>query len=76
LRLWRWLKQLSNGFRQELFPFQTFEQAAHHIVLEDYIAAVKAAKARRDRLTAQIEAAWCYRFPARVNRELLLRQEA
>jgi transposase len=133
-----------------------FEQAAHHIVLEDYIAAVEAAAARRDRLTAQIvamlpdwtlapvvgalqtmrgmalvnaatliaelgdlsrfanarqlmaylglvpsehssgasvkrggltkagnnaarrlliEAAWCYRFPARVSRELLLRQE-
>jgi transposase len=33
-----------------------FEQAVHHIVLEDYIAAVEAAKARRDRLTAQIEA--------------------
>ena len=133
-----------------------FEQAVHHIVLEDYIAAVEAAAARRDRLTAQIEAmlpdwtlapvvaalqtmrgmalvnaatliaelgdlsrfanprqlmaylglvpcehssgasvrrggltkagnsaarrllieaAWCYRFPARVSRELLLRQE-
>ena len=131
-------------------------QAAHHIVLEDYIAAVEAAEARRDRLTAQIEAmlpewtlapvvaalqtmrgvalitaatliaelgdltrfanprqlmaylglapsehssgasvkrggltkagngaarralieaAWCYRFPARTSRELLLRQE-
>jgi transposase len=33
-----------------------FERAAHHIVLEDYIAAVEAAEARRDRLTAQIEA--------------------
>jgi transposase len=33
-----------------------FDQAAHHIVLEDYIQAVEAAKARRDRLTAQIEA--------------------
>ena len=33
-----------------------FEQAVHHIVLEDYIAAVEAATARRDRLTAQIEA--------------------
>jgi transposase len=33
-----------------------FEQAVHHIVLEDYIQAVEAAKARRDRLTAQIEA--------------------
>jgi len=33
-----------------------FNQAAHHIVLEDYIAAVEAAEARRDRLTAQIEA--------------------
>ena len=33
-----------------------FEQAMHHIVLEDYIAAVEAAEARRDRLTAQIEA--------------------
>jgi transposase len=133
-----------------------FEQAAHHLVLEDYIQAVDAAAARRDRLTAQIaallpdwtlapvvaalqtmrgmalvnaatliaelgdlsrfanprqlmaylglvpsehssgasvrrggltkagnsaarrlliEAAWCYRFPARVSRELLLRQE-
>jgi transposase len=133
-----------------------FEQAVHHIVLEDDIATVEAAKARRDRLTAQIEAmlpdwtlapvvaalqtmrgmalvnaatliaelgdlsrfanprqlmaylglvpsehssgasvrrggltkagnsaarrllieaAWCYRFPARVSRELLLRQE-
>jgi hypothetical protein len=30
-----------------------FEQAVHHIVLEDYIAAVEAAEARRDRLTAQ-----------------------
>jgi transposase len=133
-----------------------FEQSVHHIVLEDYIAAVEAAEARRDRLTAQIaamlpewtlapvvaalqtmrgmalvnaatltaelgdlsrfanprqlmaylglvpsehssganvrrgsltkagnsaarrlliEAAWCYRFPARVSRELRLRQE-
>jgi transposase len=33
-----------------------FDQAVHHIVLEDYIAAVEAAEARRDRLTAQIEA--------------------
>ena len=32
-----------------------FEQAAHHIVLEDYIAAVETAETRRDRLTAQIE---------------------
>jgi transposase len=32
-----------------------FEQAVHHIVLEDYIAAVEAAETRRDRLTAQIE---------------------
>jgi transposase len=134
-----------------------FEHPAHHIVLEDYIAAVEAAEVRRDRLTAQIEAmlpdwslaplvaalqtmrgialvnaasliaelgdlsrfanprqlmaylglvpsehssgvsikrggltkagngaacrllieaAWCYRFPARVSRELRLRQEA
>jgi transposase len=133
-----------------------FEQAAHHLVLEDYIQAIEAAEARRDRLTAQIaarlpewslapvvaalqtmrgmalvnaatliaelgdlsrfanprqlmaylglvpsehssgtsvrrggitkagnsaarrlliEAAWSYRFPARVSRELLLRQE-
>jgi transposase len=133
-----------------------FEQAVHHLVLEDYIQAVETAEARRDRLTAQIEAllpewtlapvvvalqtlrgmalvnaatliaelgdlsrftdprqlmaylglvpsehssgasvkrgsitkagnsaarrllieaAWCYRFPARVSRELLLRQE-
>jgi transposase len=135
----------------------TFEQTAHHLVLEDYIQTVEAAEARRDRLTAQIaamlpdwtlapvvaalqtmrgmalvnaatliaelgdlsrfanprqlmaylglvpsehssgtsikrggltkagnsaarrlliEAAWCYRFPARVSRELLLRQES
>ena len=33
-----------------------FEQAVHHLVLEDYIQAVEAAEARRDRLTAQIEA--------------------
>jgi transposase len=133
-----------------------FGQAVHHIVLEDYIQAVEVAAARRDRLTAQIEAmlpdwtlapvvaalqtmrgmalvnaatliaelgdlsrfanprqlmgylglvpcehssgasvkrggltkagnsaarrllieaAWCYRFPARISRELLLRQE-
>src|SRR5215472_894369 len=133
-----------------------FEQAVHHLVLEDYAQAVEAAEARRDRLTLQIatmlpdwtlapvvaalqamrgmalvnaarlvaelgdltrfanprqlmaylglvpseyssgasikrggltkagnsaarrlliEASWCYRFPARVSRELLLRQE-
>jgi transposase len=34
-----------------------FEQAIHHIVLEDCIAAVEAATARRDRLEASIEAA-------------------
>ena len=34
-----------------------FDQAAHHIVLEDAIEAVEAATARRDRLKAQIEAA-------------------
>ena len=33
-----------------------FEQTVHHIVLEDYIAAVEAAEVRCDRLTAQIEA--------------------
>lgn len=33
-----------------------FEQAAHHIVLEDCIATVEAATARRDRLEAQLEA--------------------
>jgi len=33
-----------------------FDQATHHIVLEDCIATVEAATARRDRLTAQIEA--------------------
>jgi transposase len=131
-----------------------FEQAAHHLVLEDYTQAIEAAETRRDRLTAQIEAmladwtlapvvaalqtmrgmalatliaelgdlsrfanprqlmaylglvpsehssgasvrrggitkagnsaarrllieaAWCYRFPARLSRELLLRQES
>ena len=34
-----------------------FEHAAHHIVLEDGIAAVEAATSRRDRLEAQIAAA-------------------
>jgi transposase len=34
-----------------------FEQPMHHIILEDCIAAVEAATARRDRLTAHIEAA-------------------
>ena len=34
-----------------------FERPAHYIVLEDAIAAVEAATARRDRLEAQIEAA-------------------
>jgi len=33
-----------------------FDQAAHHIVLEDCIAAVEAAMARRDRLETHIEA--------------------
>ena len=33
-----------------------FEQAVHHLVLEDYIQAVEAAAARRERLTAQIAA--------------------
>jgi transposase len=33
-----------------------FAQAVHHIVLEDSIAAIEAATARRDALTAQIEA--------------------
>jgi transposase len=33
-----------------------FEQAVHHIVLEDCIATVEAATARRDRLEAQLEA--------------------
>ena len=41
----RWLAGLS------------FEHAAHYIVLEDCIAAVEAATARRDRLEARIEAA-------------------
>ena len=34
-----------------------FEQPVHHIVLEDCIAAIEAAMARRDRLEAHIEAA-------------------
>ena len=33
-----------------------FEQTAHHVVLEDMIATVEAATARRDRLTQEIEA--------------------
>ena len=33
-----------------------FEQAIHHLVLEDYIQTVDAAAERRDRLTTQIEA--------------------
>jgi len=41
----RWLAGLS------------FEHAAHYIVLEDCIAAVEAATARRDHLEAHIEAA-------------------
>jgi transposase len=41
----RWLAGLS------------FEHAAHYIVLEDCIAAVEAAAARRDHLEAHIEAA-------------------
>src|SRR5271169_5875860 len=41
----RWLTGLS------------FEHAVHHLVLEDCIAAVEAATARRDRLEAHIEAA-------------------
>jgi transposase len=32
-----------------------FDKAVHHVVLEDYIAAVEIAQIRRDRLTAQIE---------------------
>src|ERR1700680_1545979 len=32
-----------------------FDQAVHHVVLEDYIAAVEVAQIGRDRLTAQIE---------------------
>jgi transposase len=35
----------------------TFEHAAHYIVLEDCIASIEAATARRDRLEAHIEAA-------------------
>ena len=34
-----------------------FEQPAHHLVLEDCIAVIEAATARRDRLEAHIEAA-------------------
>jgi transposase len=34
-----------------------FEHAVHHIVLEDCIAAVEAAAARRDRLQAHVAAA-------------------
>ena len=34
----------------------SFEQPAHHLVLEDLIATVEAATQRRDRLTGQIEA--------------------
>jgi hypothetical protein len=58
-----------------------FEQAVHHLVLEDYVASgasfkrgglTKAGNSATRRLL--IEAAWCYRFPARVSRELLLRQ--
>lgn len=33
-----------------------FAQPAHHVVFEDYIETIEAATARRDRLTAQIEA--------------------
>jgi transposase len=34
-----------------------FDQAVHHIVLEDCIAAIEAATVRRNRLEANIEAA-------------------
>jgi hypothetical protein len=47
------------GMDQAASPLAGGVQAragVHHIVLEDYIAAVEAAQARRDRLTAQIEA--------------------
>lgn len=47
-----------------------FEQATHHIVLEDCIAAVEAATARRDRLEAHIEAAVADWFLAPVVRAL------
>jgi hypothetical protein len=33
-----------------------FEQAVHHLVLEDFIRAIEVGQTRRDRLTAQIEA--------------------
>src|SRR5215204_4718420 len=49
-----------------------FEQAVHHLVLEDYVQAVEAAAARRDRLTGQIEAQRC----CRIGRPLALRQSA
>ena len=37
-------------------PVLISSRPVHHIVLEDYIAAVEAAETRRDRLTTQIEA--------------------
>src|SRR5215831_5354962 len=55
---------LRNGYHYHRTPWTAphrrwlaslkFEQAVHYTVLEDYIAAVEAAKERRDRLEAQI----------------------
>lgn len=47
-----------------------FEQPAHHLVLEDCIATIEAATARRDRLEASIEAALPDWFLAPVVRAL------
>jgi transposase len=38
------------------WPGSASSRRSHHIVLEDYLAAIEVAAARRDRLTAQIEA--------------------
>ena len=55
LPLWRLAVAWTKLHRRWLLAGLMFEQAIHHIVLEDNIAAVEAAEARRDRLTAQIE---------------------
>jgi hypothetical protein len=42
------------GLDQATSPLADFAQAVHHIVLEDYIAAVEAAEARHDRLSCEL----------------------
>jgi transposase len=52
----RTLRQARQQLHRRWLASLKFDQAVHHIVLEDCIAAVEAAMARRDRLEAHIEA--------------------